>query len=270
MRNRQYKVLIESIHKRKGDQVEIVFSEQRIHFEEAQGIIHPPHIPFIVEPKPTCLDWFRDVGPSSTLFRDHVCVRLAFEYFCVHLLEEFDSLAIVIAAILIRCPWTFIIVKIKHIRNGIDTDSIKMELLQPENGVRNQEAVHLCFSQVKIQCPPTVVDGAIRIGIFKSRCTIKIGQRIIIFAEMAGNPIHDDADSFFMRFFHKIPQLKQIPVTRSHREVPGDLIAPRSFQRMFHQRHEFDVRVAHFLHIWNQRFSKIFKGIPAAIIMLFP
>ena len=270
MRNRQYKVLIESIHKRKGDQVEIVFSEQRIHFEEAQGIIHPPHIPFIVEPKPTCLDRFRDVGPSSAFLRNHVSVRLAFEDFCVHLLQEFDALAIVIAAIFIRCPWTFIIVKIKHIRNGIDTDSIKMELLQPENGVRNQEAVHLCFSQVKIQCPPTVVDGAIRIGIFKSRCTIKIGQRIIIFAEMAGNPIHDDADSFFMRFFHKIPQLKQIPVTRSHREVPGDLIAPRSFQRMFHQRHEFDVRVAHFLHIWNQRFSKIFKGIPAAIIMLFP
>ena len=106
--------------------------------------------------------------------------------------------------------------------------------------------------------------------VFKGWRPIIVSQGIGITAEVTRHPVHDDPDAGLVGLVNEVLELFQGPVAATNRIVTGNLITPRSIQRMIHEWHHFNVGVAHFLNIRNQAVCQFRKGIGAAVRVATP
>ena len=106
--------------------------------------------------------------------------------------------------------------------------------------------------------------------VFKSWGPIIVSQGIGITAEVTRHPVHDDPDARLVGLVNEVLELFQGPVAATNRIVTGNLITPRSIQRMIHEWHHFNVGVAHFLNIRYQAVCQFRKGIGATVRVATP
>src|ERR1700737_3200535 len=84
-----------------------------------------------------------------------------------------------------------------------------------------------------------------------------------IIRKMRGGPIQKDADAGLVEFVDKVHEVLRCAVTARRRKITYSLISPRAIERMLHDGHQLDVRVAHLLHIRNQPVGKFNVRKPA-------
>ncbi|MNZ71596.1 hypothetical protein D3C78_899610 [compost metagenome] len=58
----------------------------------AQSIIHPSHIPLVVESETTFMSWRCNSRPSTGFFCHHQCFRIVLKYRLIQVLNKFDGL----------------------------------------------------------------------------------------------------------------------------------------------------------------------------------
>ena len=188
----------------------------------------------------------------------------------IEFLEEGHPLAVVVAAVFVRCPRPLVKVQVKHVRHGIHPQTIQVTFLKPEHGVGNEEALDLVLTQVEVERPPPHIVSPVDILVFKGWHPIIVSQGIGITAEVTRHPVHDDPDAGLVGLVNEVLELFQGPIAATNRIVTGNLITPRSIQRMIHEWHHFDVGVAHFLNIRNQAVCQFRKGIGATVRVATP
>ena len=134
MRKHQHIILAVSIHKAECDLILMVLTENRIALHILKEIVHPSHVPFISKAKTAVIHISSYLRPGCRFFRDHHSPRISLCHNRIQMLQESNGLIVLIAAILIRNPVAGRTTKIKiqHGSHCVHTQTIHMELLNPE------------------------------------------------------------------------------------------------------------------------------------------
>ena len=84
-----------------------------------------------------------------------------------------------------------------------------------------------------------------RICVLVERRAVEARQREVVLRKVPGHPVENHADAGLMARIDERAEIVGRAEPARGREEPGDLIAPGSLERMFHHRHELDVRETH-------------------------
>ncbi len=114
-----------------------------------------------------------------------------------------------VAAVLVRCPFTVtaVIVKIKHRRYCVNSQTVNMELFQPVKGVGNKEASHLGSAVIKNPCAPCKVVSLFRVCILVGSTAVPLKKSCFVSGEVSRYPVKDDCNSGIVEHldhFHEI------------------------------------------------------------------
>ncbi len=203
------------------------------------------------KPRPAQVRRPRHAGPRRRLLggRDHA--GHASEERLVHLLQERDRVQILAAAVLVRDPLPGLarVVEIEHRRDGVDADPVCVMLAQPVERVRQQEVLHLAAAEVEDERPPVRMRAAARVGVLVQMRAVERRERPVVAREVRGHPVEDDADAALVHALDERAEVVRVAEARRRREVAGDLVAPRSRERVLHHRQQLDVREAEVGHV---------------------
>ena len=89
------------------------------------------------------------------------------------------------------------------------------------------------------------------------RRAVKVGKAVLILGEMRRDPVHDHADIIPVQSVDQIGKVFRSAVTGSRRVIARDLIAPGGVERILHQRHQLDMRIAHLLAVLRKSVRQI-------------
>src|SRR5665648_289018 len=181
----------------------IVCSLVKRQFNILQRIIHPAHIPFIIETKTPVIGWFSDICPGSGFFIYHHCIREFLKDQTVYLSYEFNGFNIFSSAINIFLEDIMFAVKvwIKHACHPVHSDSVKMELLYPEYAVGQEKIKHFIFFEICLIGPPVFMNFC-----FIKRGAVKLPKAMCIHAKMSWDPVHNYANFNAVAGINKISQ----------------------------------------------------------------
>src|SRR5712692_3179531 len=85
---------------------------------------------------------------------------------------------------------------------------------------------------------------------------------------MCRSPVEKDADALLVAAVDKVHQVRGPAVAAGGGKVADRLVAPGAVERVLHHRQQLNVRVAHLLHVWDQRVGQLAVAQPA--VALFP
>ena len=130
-----------------------------------KNIVHPAHIPLVVEAHAPHIGWLGNIRPGSGFLGNHQSLRIELKHGLVQLMEEINSLQIAVTTIFVRHPISVLptIVQIKHIGHCIYPQSINMILLHPKQGIGNQKTLYLSAAIIKIYSSPAGIIGPLDI-----------------------------------------------------------------------------------------------------------
>ena len=137
VRERQHKVLAEGVHEGERDLVVVPLAVDRVERHVLEHIVHPAHVPLVVEAHAAHVDRLRDQRPSRRFLSDHQGLRMILEDALVELLEEVHGLEVARVAVLVRRPLAILaaVVEVEHVRDCVDAQAVDVELLEPEHRV---------------------------------------------------------------------------------------------------------------------------------------
>src|SRR5207253_9833745 len=82
---------------------------------------------------------------------------------------------------------------------------------------------------------------------------VALGPRLPVSRKTGRHPIHHHADAGLMTLVNEVAQFVRSSTTARRCEIICDLIAPRTFERLFCDRQQLNVGVSHFEHVRQQR-----------------
>ena len=197
VRQGQDEVFRKGVAQGKGNEIVIVLAEQGIHGHVAQHIVHPAHVPLIIEAQAADVDRFGDKRPSRRFFGDHEGLRKFFKDGRIEMAQKVDGFQIFPAAVLIGLPFSvgMAVVEIQHIGYGVDAKAVDMELAQPKEGTGNEEGLDFRPAVVEVHRIPFLVFRQDRISRFVARFAVEVAQAVGVAAKVARHPVEDDADA---------------------------------------------------------------------------
>ena len=228
--------------------------ENRILGEIRQRVIHPSHIPLIIESQAPVLRRTGHHRPGGGFLGDHHDPREGGQNVTVDLPQEVDRLQILSSAVLVRRPFPClpVIIQIQHGRHCIHPEAVDMIDITEEERIRNEEAQDFRPAEVEGPGAPSLMFHPVRFTVLIQMMAVEIDQSVGVLREMRRHPVHDNADARPVATVHEIFEIIRGAVPGRDTEISGDLVPPGSLERILGERHDFQVCVTHFLHIRNQ------------------
>ena len=225
----------------------VKLTEERVLAEIVERIVHPAHVPFEVEAQAAFGDGLRHAREGRGFLGDHRDTGLVEVHQRVHLLEEFNRLDVLAAAVAIRDPFAGLtgVVEVEHRSHRIDAQAVDVETLEPRKRGADQEAAHLVSAVIKDQRTPVLVLAETRIGMLVKMRSVEAGQRKEVARKVGRDPIDDHADVRAMEGVDHRHEVERRAEAMRRRVEASDLIAPRTIERVLGRWHQFDVREAH-------------------------
>ena len=189
-----------------------------------QRIVHPAHVPFVVEAQSAVCGRIGHQGPSGRLLCDHHDVWMSFSDGFVDRADEGRCIEVLFGAVLVELLISGVIdaeVEIEHARDAVHADAVGMEHLDPEQRIGQQEAHDLGAAEIKFMRTPVRMDLA-----FVEHVAVERGQALGVRAEAPGNPVEDDADPGFVARFDEMHELLRRAVARGGGVVTRALVSP--------------------------------------------
>ena len=167
-------------------------------------------------------------------------------------------------------PRLFVVVEIEHGSHRVHPQSVDMEHVEPENGVRYQKALHFVAAPVENARAPALHFHFILALIFIAGRSVELVKAVFVLGKMRGHPVENDAYPVFMELVHQPHEFMRRAETGGNAEIPRDLIAPAAVERIFRHGHEFHVRIPHALYVGHEFFGKFRIGEIPAVLLLLP
>ena len=226
----------------------------RVPREIAEGVVHPAHVPLHAEAEPAHVRGARHHRPRRRLLGDRLRVRVLAIHGLVELPQERHGLQILVAAIFVRDPLARFtaVIEVQHRRHAVDAQPVDMELIEPIDGARDQEAANLVPSVIEYFRLPIGMKTLPPVGVLEQVRAVEIGQPVLVRREMRRHPIEHHADSLLVQVIDEVHEVLRRTEARGRREISADLISPRSAERVLHDRHDLDVREAERLDVRRQ------------------
>ena len=119
-------------------------------------------------------------------------------------MEKFDCFQILVSAVDIRHPFSFVlsIIKIEHGSHRIHTDTVHVEFTHPVIGTGLQETSCFAAGMHKVAASP-FADTDSRVRILIKRSSVIICQTVSVHSEMNRNKVHQHADAVFVAGIHE-------------------------------------------------------------------
>mmetsp|Transcript_28476 Transcript_28476/g.53356 ORF Transcript_28476/g.53356 Transcript_28476/m.53356 type:complete len:602 (+) Transcript_28476:712-2517(+) len=270
MADRQHKVLGERIMQPKGHLVVVVFAVDRVLFHVGQRVVHPAHVPLEAKAKAAVVYRGADARKGGGFLGDgdhagHLTIGHR-----VGALQETDGLVILAAPVLVGHPFALFarIIAVKHRGHRIHAQPVNVMLAQPIERVGHQIVRHLGAPVIIDQRVPVGMKPFLAVGMFVKRRAVKLAKPVLIFGEMAGHPVEDQADISRMAGLNKGAELGQRAVANGRRIKANGLIAPGPVKGKFRHRHQLDMREPHVLGIADQLFG-MFQVRQRAVAVLW-
>ena len=259
MRQAQQEFLTVGIDHAEGQLVMGAASVDRILLHIIDKVVHPAHVPLIVKAQAVVLHLARDLRPGCGFLCDQESVGMFFLKDRIQVLQELDGFQIFISPIDIGYPFSIIfsVIQVKHGSHGVHTDSIRMILLRPEQRIGDQEILYLRTSVIVDQGSPVGMHPLPWIQMLVQAGAVKVGESECILGEMGRYPVQDHPDPLLMHIVHEIHKVLTASVAAGRRIVSGHLVSPGLVQRMFHNRHQFHMGIAHVFYIVSQKGSDL-------------
>ncbi len=251
----------------------VVLPEHRLVVEVGQGVVHPAHVPLEAEAEPAQVHGPGDAGPRGRLLGDRDDAGRLAVGDGVHLLEELHGVEVLAPAVDVGSPLALApgVVQIQHRGDRVHAQAVDVELLEPVDGVRDQEVAYLPAAEVEDVGAPFGVLAALGVGMLVQRRAVEPGQRPRVHGEVGGHPVEEHADAGLVQLVDEVPELVGAAETRRGRVVGGDLVAPGAAERVLGHRQELHVREAHVTHVLHELGRQLLvrqSGTPRAEVHL--
>ncbi len=116
----------------------------------------------------------------------------------------------------------------------------------------DQEALHFASAEVVDVGVPVLMEAFLRVGMLVQRSAVEPRHAVGIGREMRRDPIDDDADAGAVTRIDEAAKALGRPEAPRRREQPERLISPGTAERMFGNRHQFDMAEPQPRHIGHQ------------------
>ena len=138
-----YEVFRISVDHAERKLVVVVLAVDRFVLDVAQEVVHPTHVPLVVEAETALLWRASDAREASRFFGDEDGMRGQAAHDAVQVLEEFERIVVDVAAVLVRHPFarTLTVVEVKHGGHSIDAETVAVKFLKPVHRVCNEEVL---------------------------------------------------------------------------------------------------------------------------------
>ena len=221
----------------------VVAAVDRVVREVLERVVHPAHVPLVGEAEAAEVHRPRHAGERGRLLGDGEHAGAPAVHDRVHLLQEGDRLEVLPAAELVRHPLAFLprVVEVEHRRDRVDPQAVDVELLDPVQGVGEQEVAHLVAAEVEHERAPVGVLALAGVGVLVQRGAVEAGERPLVLREVRRHPVDDDADAALVQRVDEHPEVVRRAEPGRRRVVRRHLVAPRPAERMLGHRHQLDV-----------------------------
>ena len=268
MGKRQDVFLTVLVNHAEGQLPVVVAPEIRVIPDVAQVVVHEAHVPLQVKAQPVLFQAARDPGEGRALLRDGEHPGVALLHHGIEVFDHLYGFQVLISAVHVRHPFPvlFSVVQVEHAGHGVHAYAVRMVLLHPEQGVRDQVVGHLGPSVIVNQCPPVGMEALPGVFVLVEAGSVKIGKAVGIPGKMSGNPVQDHPDACLVQLVDKVHEILGRTVPGGGRVIADDLVAPGLVQRVLHHGHQLHVGIAHLLYVGNQPvcdFPVVCKLFPA-------
>ena len=243
VRQRQHEVFAERVNQTEGHGVVMPAPVHGILVHIAQRVVHPAHVPFVVEAQAADIGRRGYAGETRGFFSQrnragHIAADARVDG--LHQRNRFEILA---SAEGIRHPFACVarVVAIQHRCHRIHAQAVDTELFQPVQRAAGQERAHFGAAEVVDQRAPVAVLAFARIRVFVQCGPVELRKTVRVLRKMRGHPVDQHADAVRVAGFDETHEAFRRAEACGGREHAQRLIAPRPVERMLRHRQQFDV-----------------------------
>ena len=237
---------------------------RKIGLHVVQGVVHPAHVPLVVEAQAAVLRRIGHERPRGGLLGHHHHVGVVCLHGAVDLADKRAGVQVLLGTVLIELLLAGIVdakVEVQHAGHTVHANAVHVEVLEPIQHVGDQEGADLAAGEVELVRAPVGVNL-----VLKQHVAVKGGKAVGVGAKTAGHPVHDHADARLVARIDKVHELLWVTVARRGGKVAGRLVAPGAIEGMLHKRHDLDMRVAHVAHVVHELHRQVVVGVELAAL----
>ena len=230
----------------------------------AERVVHPAHVPFEAEAEPAQVRGTGDARPGRRLLGDRHRAGDPPVDGRVHLLQERDRLQVLPPAVDVGLPAALRagVVEVEHRGHGVDPQAVDVELLEPEQRVRDQEVADLAPAEVEDVGAPVELLAAARVRVLVERRAVEAGQREGVLGEVRRDPVDEHADAGGVQGVDEVPELVGVAEAGGRGVVRGHLVTPRPAERVLGHRQELHVGEAVLADVVDELLGELAVGQP--------
>ena len=258
------KVLGKGVHDGEREQAVVAGAPRKIGLHVVQGVVHPAHVPLVVEAQAAVLRRIGHERPRGGLLGHHHHVGVVRLHGAVDLADKSAGVQVLLRTVLVEFLLTGVVdakVEVQHAGHTVHANAIYVEVLEPVQHVGNQEGADLATGEVELVRAPIGVNL-----VLKQHVAVKGGKAVGVGAKTAGHPVHDHADASLVARIDKVHELLRVAIARRGGIVAGRLVAPGAIEGMLHKRHDLDMRVAHVVHEVHELDRQVVVGVELAAL----
>ena len=256
---RANEVLGKGVHDGEREQPVVAGTPRKIGLHVVQGVVHPAHVPLVVEAQAAVLRRVGHERPRGGLLGHHHHVGVMGLYGAVDLTNKRAGVQVLLGTVLVELLLARIVdakVEVQHAGNAVHANAVHVEVLDPVQHVGDQEGADLAAGEVELVRAPVGVNL-----VLKQHVAVKGGKAVGVGAKTAGYPVHDHADACLVARIDKVHELLRVAVARRGGVIAGRLVAPGAIEGMLHKRHDLNVRIAHVAHVVHELHRQVVVGV---------
>ena len=237
---------------------------RKIGLHVVQGVVHPAHVPLVVEAQAAVLRRVGHERPRGGLLGHHHHVGVVRLHGAVDLADKRAGVQVLFGTVFVELLLARIVnakVEVQHAGHAVHANTVHVEVLEPIQHVGDQEGADLAASEIKLVRAPVGVNL-----VLKQHVAVKGGKAVGVGAKTAGHPVHDHADACLVARIYKVHELLRVAVARRGGIIAGRLITPGAIEGMLHKRHDLDMRVAHVAHVVHELHRQVVVGVELAAL----
>ena len=261
---RANEVLGKGVHDGEREQPVVAGAPRKIGLHVVQGVVHPAHVPLVVEAQAAVLRRIGHERPRGGLLGHHHHVGVVRLHSAVDLADKCAGVQVLLGTVLVELLLSGIVdakVEVQHAGYAVHANAVNVEVLEPVQYVGDQEGADLATGKIELVRAPVGVNL-----VLKQHVAVKGGKAVGVGAKTAGHPVHDHANACLVACIDKVHELLRVAVARRGGKVAGRLVAPGAIEGMLHERHDLDMRVAHVAHVVHELHRQVVVGVELAAL----
>ena len=134
MAERAYEVFGEGVHDGEREQPVVAGAPRKIGLHVVQGVVHPAHVPLVVEAQAAVLRRVGHERPRSGLLGHHHHVREVGLHGAVDLADKRAGVQVLLGTVLVELLLAWIVdakVEVQHAGNAVHANAVHVEVLEP-------------------------------------------------------------------------------------------------------------------------------------------